>query len=629
MSMIFAPPQALRKARELFSEGVTLPSDLIPIELANSWERSRQVGLTPQSRRLNHDQPAKQQRLQTQEENQQLIRHVTHEMQLLWQSLMDPRWTLLCMNRAGIIVHERNADTATAVELKTLVTGRDLSEMEFGTTAPSCVLKEARPFAVSGSQHYLGELDRFFCAAAPIRTPDGQLLAVLNVSGIDMQPSLWLQDRINFTAISVENRLYKDLPDCSLLHVHADPRLIGTPLEGIIAIDPSGYLLHANRSARSLLGLSLDKHSRLSIAFEALLGSQARRVLSELQLFPGKVHEISLSSGRRIYARLQDSEDAISIVYRATKPNHPTPETPPSSFNEASVDSAFEMSRRAFFGEVPILIQGETGTGKEVFAKSLHESLVADRPFIAINCSAIPSSLIEAELFGYAEGAFTGGRKGGAIGRIEAANGGTLFLDEIGDMPTELQTRLLRVLQERKLTRLGDSHEIKLDIRLISASHRDLEMLVQNNQFREDLFYRINGLRVVLPPVRARLNIPGLIEQLLAQLSPFEPKTIAPETLRKLLAYKWPGNVRELQQALKVACILSGHASEISINHFSPDMQSKLADVSGSEPPHQTTLRHQEKETIRESLARNKGNISASASELGISRTTLYKKMRE
>ncbi|QEY63044.1 sigma-54-dependent Fis family transcriptional regulator [Metapseudomonas lalkuanensis] len=629
MSMISASSQALHMARELFSEGGTLPAGLIPIELANSWERSRQVGLTPQSRRLHGGRPARQQRLDTLEENQQLIRHVTPEMQLLWQSLMDPRWTLLCMNRSGVIVHERNAESATAVELKTLVTGRGLSEMELGPTAPSCVLKEARPFTVSGSQHYLCELDRFFCAAAPIRTPDGQLVAALNVSGIDMQPSLWLQDRINFTAISIENRLYKDLQDCSLLHLHADPRLIGTPLEGIIAIDPDGYLLHANRSARSLLGLGLEEHSRLAISLEALLGSQGRRDFSNLQRFPGEVNEISLSCGRRIYARLQDPENSFGIVYRTTEPPHSTQEQEASPFNEASLDKAFDVSRRAFAGEVPILVQGETGTGKEVFAKSLHVSLAADRPFVAINCSAIPSNLIEAELFGYVEGAFTGGRKGGAMGKIEAANGGTLFLDEIGDMPMELQTRLLRVLQERKLTRLGDNRDVQLNIRLISASHRDLETLVRSDQFREDLFYRINGFRVVLPPVRDRLNIRGLIESLLSQLSPDEPKALSPETLGKLLAYNWPGNVRELQQALKVACILSGPEPEISTNHFSPDMQAKLTKVSGIGPTSQSPLRRREQETIRESLARNNGNISATASQLGISRTTLYKKMRE
>lgn len=628
--MISGSLQALRKARELFSEGATLPSGLMPIELINSWERSRQVGLTPNTPCLTRAKPSNQQMLQTQDENQQLIRHVTPEMQLLWQSLMDPRWTLICMNRAGVIVHERNAESATATELKTLVTGSELSEMEFGTTAPSCVLKEDRSFTVSGNQHYLHELDRFYCAAAPIRMPDGQLLAALNVSGIDMLPSLWLQDRISFTAISIENRLYQDLPDCSLLYVHADPRLIGTPLEGIVAIDPQGFLLHANRSARSLLGLGQNEHSKISMAFEALLGLQGRRDLRELQRFPGRMHEILLASGQSIYGRLKGSEDTIRVAFRADSPPQPSsPVATRSPFNEASLDSAFDMSMRAFIGNVPVLVQGETGTGKEVFAKSLHDSLDISRPFIAINCSAIPSSLIEAELFGYVDGAFTGGRKGGAMGKIEAANGGTLFLDEIGDMPLELQTRLLRVLQERKLTRLGDSEEVQVNIRLISASHRDLEAMVQSNHFRADLFYRINGLRVVLPPVRARHNISGLIENLLSILSPDEPKTIAPEALKKLLAYQWPGNVRELQQTLKLACILSSPATEISINHFSPDMQSKLTDALDSEPVTHSPLRHQEKQTIRESLARNNGNISATANQLGISRTTLYKKMRE
>lgn len=630
MLLISRKQQAsLNQARELFSDGEPLPSGLIPAELEHSWERSRLAGLTPHSRRLGEGTPERLQEVRVREEHQSLIRHVAPEMELLWQSLADPHWTVLCMNHQGTIIHSNNAAHTCDPSLRSLTAGRTLLEMQIGTTAPICALTGGRPFTVHANQHYLSELDRFFCAAMPIRSLDGQVIAALDVTGVDSHPPLWLQERLNFTATSIENRLFLDLPDCSVLHVHADPRFIGTPLEGIIAIDAGGCLIHANRSARCLLGIDVKGPIRPNLYLDELLGKQGHLAFDKLRTFPEETHLLPLASGYPLYSRLYRKTLSTSLPDKVLplKPKAPGPDI--TLFNDRQMDKAFDMARLAFGGEVPILIQGETGTGKEVFAKALHNSFEPDHPFVAINCSAIPDNLIEAELFGYSEGAFTGGRKGGAIGKLELANGGTLFLDEIGDMPLDLQTRLLRVLQERTLTRLGDTRTIALDVRLISASHRDIETMIEQKAFREDLFYRINGLRVVLPPLRERSNFTGLIQTLLEQLVPHTHKVVCPAVLTSLMRYNWPGNVRQLQQALKVASILSGPETQISLKHFPPDLQAKLGLEDSKEDFELSLLERLELGAIREALARNQGNISATAQELKLARGTLYKKLRD
>lgn len=441
------------------------------------------------------------------------------------------------------------------------------------------------------------------------------------------QPPLWLQERLNLTALAIENRLYLDFKDCSLLHVHADPRLIDTPFEGIITVDPEGRLLHANRSAKCLLGLDQESALKTSTSLESLFGVRGQRIFDKLRMFPDETHSMPLINGHPLFARLRSPTERVHSLQRAAILS--SSGRPPSCAftHDLILEKAFKMASQAFAGEVPILMQGETGTGKEVFAKALHDNLAVTRPFVAINCSAIPSNLIEAELFGYSDGAFTGGRKGGAIGKIELANGGTLFLDEIGDMPLDMQTRLLRVLQERNLCRIGDTRVIPLDFRLLSASHRNLEALVAEHTFREDLFYRINGFCVTLPALRERSNLAALIDDLLQQLSPNLPKTLSPAALKALLDYSWPGNVRQLQQALKVACIFSGEQSLIDIENFPPDLQGKLLS-NRDQKSGQSPLKRLEIDAIHKALAQNQGNISATASQLGLSRSTLYKKLR-
>ena len=321
---------------------------------------------------------------------------------------------------------------------------------------------------------------------------------------------------------------------------------------------------------------------------------------------------MTLIDGSQLFARVL--EQPRPVLGRLLPPSQPS--SPLGA--DTGLNRQLQQAHKAFLAGVPILLQGETGTGKEVFARALHEHWNPQAPFVAINCSAIPESLIEAELFGYAEGTFTGARKGGARGPLEAAHGGTLLLDEIGDMPAALQTRLLRVLQEREITRLGSSQRRPLDVRVISATHCDLPQRMAARLFREDLYYRLNGLNVRLPALREREDLDELIERLrLRHAGP----PLHEQALHALRQQTWPGNVRQLEQTLRLASALAQGDTLIRLEHLPGELQ---------QPPQAAPdgdLEMAVRRTVERALAANGGNISATAAQLGISRTTLYKKL--
>lgn len=276
-----------------------------------------------------------------------------------------------------------------------------------------------------------------------------------------------------------------------------------------------------------------------------------------------------------------------------------------------------------------VLILGETGTGKEIIARNIHN--ISDRrenPFVAINCSALPETLLEAELFGFTKGAFTGAIKD-RKGKFELAHGGTIFLDEIGDMPLSLQGKLLRVLQERSFERLGSNKTITVDVRVISATNKDLKKMVSRGEFREDLYYRLNVVKIELPPLRERKeDIPLLVDHFISHFNNIlkkDIKEISPEALSLLMAYDWPGNIRELENVIERACILCLE-DKIDVIHLPEEIISKKI------VPHKdikTTKKLIEKEVILSALKQNNFDPLKTASSLGIHKTTLYRKLKK
>ncbi len=298
---------------------------------------------------------------------------------------------------------------------------------------------------------------------------------------------------------------------------------------------------------------------------------------------------------------------------------------------------AVQTARRFARTDLTVLIAGESGVGKELFAQSIHnESVRAGRPFVAVNCAAFPESLLESELFGYEEGAFTGSRRGGKRGLFETAHTGTLFLDEIGDMPLQLQTRLLRVLQEREITRLGATAAIPVDVRVIAATHQPLDEMIAQRRFRQDLFYRLNTLRLPLPPLRERpeditplaeMQVSRCLQRLGAALDPV--RALAP-LMPRLVAYDWPGNVRELEnlgERIAVFLLQFDRLEDIRYDELRHDLPELFADAaSDAEEDDGGAL---SESRVAAALQASKGNRQAAAKQLGISRSTLWRWMRE
>jgi transcriptional regulator of acetoin/glycerol metabolism len=318
---------------------------------------------------------------------------------------------------------------------------------------------------------------------------------------------------------------------------------------------------------------------------------------------------------------------------------------------DAQMRKNLAAGRQLFAKQVPILLQGATGTGKEAFAKALHRSgLWSDKAFVTVNCAAIPESLIESELFGYTRGAFTGAVKEGRIGKILQSNGGTLFLDEIGDMPLMLQTRLLRVIEEREVVPLGSDQPIPVNLHVVSATHRDIRQMIQNGEFREDLYYRLNGITLQLPLLRDRGDKAEMIRTLLKEENSGQDSIeIADDAFRKLLDYSWPGNIRQLRNALRTASALcrdgiirSSNLPQEILDIDSRAMPPPAAGTSASGPSAGSSdlgpaaaslpsaaLREAECAALLRELERMRWNISRTARALGISRNTLYRKIHK
>jgi transcriptional regulator with PAS, ATPase and Fis domain len=307
---------------------------------------------------------------------------------------------------------------------------------------------------------------------------------------------------------------------------------------------------------------------------------------------------------------------------------------------DPQVSTLIEKVQKVLGRDITILIEGETGTGKELLAQAIHkDSPRANGPFVAVNCASIPETLIESELFGYEDGAFTGARKKGSSGKILQANGGTLFLDEIGDMPLNLQSRLLRVLQERMVTPLGSTKSIAVNVELICATNCNLRDMINKSEFRKDLYYRLNGLVVKLPALRDRTDLEIIVEKILAFESSHIRYSIAPEVMALFKKHSWPGNFRQLTSLLRTAMVMAGDDREIRHEHLPDDFLEEITtakiehitanQTSAAHPPskHEINMDALKIITIQKSLADHNGNVSATAKALGVSRNTIYRNM--
>jgi transcriptional regulator of acetoin/glycerol metabolism len=434
------------------------------------------------------------------------------------------------------------------------------------------------------------------------------------------------------------------------LRFHSRPEFVGLLHEALIAVDGCGNVLAVNESAlmqlgcptrKTLIGQSIERF------FQFDFGTLDHRSKFE----PSAIWPVrDLAHGRRFFAvvRAPLRKTAHVPALTSSEPRGTAQAVQHERGQHHVVEDAqmrknLAAGRQLFAKQVPILLLGATGTGKEAFAKALHRGgLWYDKPFVTVNCAAIPESLIESELFGYTRGAFTGAVKEGRVGKILQSNGGTLFLDEIGDMPLMLQTRLLRVIEEREVVPLGSDQATPVNLHVISATHRDIHQMIQNGEFREDLYYRLNGITLHLPLLRDREDKPELIRTLLREESSGqEDIQIADDASRKLLDYSWPGNIRQLRNALRTASALcrdglirlSNLPQEIvdSDPRATPIAHPTAPDTAATAAANlpSTALREAECAALLRELERMRWNISRTAQALGISRNTLYRKIHK
>lgn len=541
---------------------------------------------------------------------------------------------ILANAEATILSVEGNAGALADLGIGDVSPGATWTESLRGTNALGTALVEGRPVAIDSGEHFLGRLARFSCRSLPIADPHGNAIGVLDLTRDGQLPLA--QDTLSMlvgaAASHIEARLFDAFfPDHFVIAFHPHRAYLDSTWCGVLAVREDGTIVAASAQACELLGLAradivgLQCASLRGMSFAAFAGQAhtlniadvahdlALRVLRAPRRAPSNTgcagaRALDARSGTRSGAR---EAGLIKIAGRQSR-----------------LLRALQMARRGLDNALPVLVQGETGTGKEVVARALHDaSERAGKPFIAVNCASIPEGLIESELFGYRDGAFTGARKGGMLGRLMQAHGGTLFLDEIGDMPLHLQARLLRVLQERKVAPLGAGEEQTIDIAVICATHRSLPAMVRDKTFREDLFYRINGVSVALPALRERDDIDLIVASLLERLNSRHVQ-ISDELSEVFRTHPWPGNIRQLEMVLRTAlAVRDDDEHEIGLDHLC-DGFIDGACPTATNPAGRGLIRKHEDELIRESLARHDGNVAAAALTLGISRATLYRKLK-
>nr|WP_315495859.1 sigma-54-dependent Fis family transcriptional regulator [uncultured Rhodoferax sp.] len=635
-----SPVLALRQARQQLLETGQCPVGVLDERLVRSWHRSLAAGLAPAGRAAT-DHTGSGNLRQALANSHALLAHSRPVMEYVFEQVRHSQSVVVLADQHGMLMHTLgDVSFVGKAERVALTSGASWHEAHRGTNAIGTALAERSAVEIHGGEHFLERNGFLTCAASPILSATGELMGVLDISGDHRHGHGHTLGLASTAARMIENRLM--LATCKRnirLHLHAQPEGIGSVAEGIVALSDDGWVVGANRVGLALLRLNTGDIG--ATLLERVLDVRLDDLLSRHKRRPQQVQQLRLHNGAVLFAQLQVDASALPATSLSLPMANISVNDALAALDtgDARWRSAADKARRVVAKPIPVLIQGESGVGKELFARALHASGPRRAaPFVAINCGAIPESLIESELFGYVAGAFTGARKEGSLGRLREAEGGTLFLDEIGDMPLPMQTRLLRVLQERTVTPVGAGKAVSVDFALVCATHSKLAEAAERGTFRQDLYYRINGLTVQLPALRERSDFGALSERLLADLSPEREVQLAPELLARLSAFAWPGNLRQYASVLRTACamLLDGEDT-LDWAHMPDDLVEALqvgalakapASVESAATQAPQSLQALGHAAIQQALEAARGNVSLAARQLGISRQTLYRKLR-
>lgn len=630
----------------LFERSQNLNSKLTRI-IQESWQRSKRNKIDPDRKQGRVDRKRWQKSVEI---NKDFIETSLPLMEELYQFVKGTGFSVILCDRTGLLLKMiGDQETLEQAESISFVEGADWSEEEVGTNAIGTCIKEKIPLQVFSYEHYTKVCQEWTCSASPIFSSDGRLMGVLNMSGPFEKVHPHTLGMVVSAAKAVESlmNVKEKARRNDLMKSYLEATMNALP-SGILLVNQQGRIIQANKTLQDMLQLNeedllekqlyevfhnslfLDDSSLLTRIKDKEIFLKTEKVISGKHVLlnskPVYQNEIRIGSVLS-FQEIQKVRQLVNkftgnkarTTFQEIYGNHPL-------FTK-SIREAIAASK----SPSNVLLLGESGTGKDLFAQAIHNnSNRHSMPFIAINCGAIPRDLLGSELFGYAEGAFTGARKGGSPGKFELADGGTVFLDEIGEMPLDMQVLLLRVLQNKEITRIGDHKVIPVNVRVIAATNKNLKEEVQKGNFREDLYFRLNVLPIQIPSLRERKeDIPLLADYFLKifnQKIARKIEQMSPSYLHALKQYQWPGNVRELQNVIERS--MNRSTSEVLTVDFLPE------EITG-EP---VKIKHAHSEVNKESVQKQllidtihacNFNYSKAAEKLGISRSTLYRRMEK
>ncbi len=615
-------------------------------EVASSWQRCRNLRVDP----FGHDNldirgHELKERLRLANHLVTIARPYLHN---LYNYVKGSGFQVVLSDKDGFLLEViGDPETIKKTRQIQLCPGGNWSEAIKGTNAIGTCLVEGKPIQILAREHYCQPNHFLTCSASPIFSPDGILLGALDISG-DCKTHNSHTLALAVAAVNaIENqlRLHKATNKLYMTYKFSNTLLESTT-DGILSVDSNGIITQLNSCGAKILGLnhkdSVGKHvaavlKKTSMILQTLSSGTDYK---EQEIFIDEFGKKLSHSVTPLRDDLGNSIGALAVLkeirekYPAKKNNAPSAKYIfEDIFGESeSVFKAVQWARIAARSPSTVLLNGESGTGKELFAQAIHNgSSRKDRAFIAINCAALPETLIESELFGYEEGSFTGSKKGGQIGKFELANGGTIFLDEVGDIPLFTQVKLLRVIQEKKISRIGSANEIMVDIRIIAATHKDLKEEVHKGNFRKDLYYRLNVITINIPPLRDRMDDLALLtKHFVNKLSVKLEKrniSVSDDFIENIKSYSWPGNIRELENAIERAINLVEDNGNLTSDFLFFDNSAPAR--FDEKPTEIKSLKEIEKDTIVHALNLYKGNILKVSAKLGIGRNTLYRKIKE
>jgi PAS domain S-box-containing protein len=591
-------------------------------------------------------------------ENRDLILTASPYMEHLMSIVKGDHFFVLLTDREGCILNAIGDEKilSEAFDLK-MVAGSYMNEENIGTNAMSMVIKSRSPIQLSGKDHFIKAYHRWTCSGAPIKDGNGNLIGVLDLTGYSDSVHPHTLGMVTAASNAIEEMLkfktYNKLQNMTNKHIKT---IFNSMPVAIITADINGEIKIYNQQAMDLFGNRQRKIignniSELIEEWDEIRDSirQEKNVSKLINIKALKNRFLCQMTASPIYNPQDDSIEIVFVLKEEKNSKKQTAIAPFYTFDkikgeEINFRRTVEYAKKIAGNRSTILIMGESGTGKEVFAQSIHNfSKRVDGPFVALNCGAIPNQLIESELFGYEDGAYTGAKKGGNIGKFEEANKGTIMLDEIGEMPIDMQTRLLRVLQESVITRIGSHKAVPIDVRIIAATNKDLKKEVALGRFRKDLFYRLNVLPLFLPPLRERKeDILQLFYYFLKNTAikyDKAPITLKEEELKILTNYSWPGNIRELENIAELIVNTDDFPyhyfknlrsdSGMFANLESLDSQPVTGFFAGIEKIEDLSLEYMERLHLARVLKLYEGNITKTAQALGVQRNTLYSKIKK